>query len=162
MSYEVGDKVRVKIGLKTGKIYGEDSFVEKMESAMGNVYTVVEKLEEYPKYILSFSDIWCFTDEMLEPVETTSREISLIFVTFGNTEKAYLYKIQNGVSVDVGEKVYAETVARKSVGKTKTKPFMVDQTAFVEIATGVGIKPENVKWVLGYAVENTRYDLMEF
>ena len=66
MKFKVGDKVRVREDLIIGKWYGKDTFSIGMKDTLGGVYEV-KKIFGFG-YKLDCSDIYVYTDEMLELV----------------------------------------------------------------------------------------------
>jgi len=69
MKYKVGDKVRVRSDLVLGSYYGGYLFNRDMALKKGLETTVTAVFNEY--YLLKNDvDVWGWTDEMLEPVET--------------------------------------------------------------------------------------------
>lgn len=66
MKYKVGDRVRVKEGLKGGERYGGLHFAQGMEGCCGKVYTV-DTITNAGFARLSDGSVWVFNDAMLEP-----------------------------------------------------------------------------------------------
>lgn len=65
MKFKVGDRVRVKEGLETGRLYGDLAFTVDMEGCRGKTFVVCDT-DEYRGYKLKGA--YCvYNDEMLEP-----------------------------------------------------------------------------------------------
>ena len=73
MKYKVGDKVRVISILKAGEKYGDKKFTKYMEEYRGEVVTI-SKVYCDRYFIKEDYEGWCWTDEMIEPVEEMSAE----------------------------------------------------------------------------------------
>ena len=71
MKYKVGDKVRVRSGLKVGKGYGEHAFVHDMFKFVGKIVTIESVWKQ--GYRIEEDTYW-WTDEMFEPAEEMSAE----------------------------------------------------------------------------------------
>jgi len=65
MRFKVGDKVKVRKGLKVGKRYGTDIFNKQMRKYRGKIMTVKEINYENKTYNLRGDPIWNWTDKML-------------------------------------------------------------------------------------------------
>lgn len=77
MRYKVGDKVRVRKDLEVGKYYGSDLFAKEMKKYAGKT-TTVNKITSNNKYRLEEDENkWCWTDEMLEDVESVVMMIKI-------------------------------------------------------------------------------------
>lgn len=65
MKYKVGDRVRVRSGLKNNKMYGDQVFVKNMEQYKGKEVTILKHDNGYYK-IKEDEEYWSWTDEMFE------------------------------------------------------------------------------------------------
>ena len=75
MKFKVGDKIKVRKDLEVGKQYGEDLFTNTMHNYLGKSATVAYKGNK--KYRLDIDGgFYSWTDEMLEPVQSLSFDIS--------------------------------------------------------------------------------------
>lgn len=77
MRFKVGDKVRIKSYLVAGKIYGNETFIDKMNQYTGQVgiiQSVDEEDEDYKVLIDNNKEslAWYWTDGMLEPYNETN------------------------------------------------------------------------------------------
>ena len=72
MKYKVGDKVRIREDLVMGGNYGGSVAVDDMTDMAGSVVTIERVGEVFGYYIEEDPDDYCWTDEMLEPVEEIS------------------------------------------------------------------------------------------
>ena len=97
MKFKVGDKVRVKKDLVIGSWYGKDTFSSGMKDSLGGVFEV-EKIVGYG-YNLSCSDIYIYTDEMLEPVDDAIPEKLVIYRNSNKTIAKY-YKGDKTVTAE--------------------------------------------------------------
>lgn len=68
MKFKIGDKVRIKKGLKTGEFYDGLSFNSNMKEFEGKE-TTINHFTPLENYVLEITDKWYFNDAMLEPVE---------------------------------------------------------------------------------------------
>ena len=110
MKYKVGDKVRVREDLEVGKKYGYYNVVEDMEKYKGKEFIINEVSRSY--YRLKNENWYCWTDEMLEPVEEGEKNNM-------NIEELNLeYKNK----MDILMKEYKEKV--KELEETKEEPFI--------------------------------------
>ena len=75
MKYKVGDKVRVKKDLEVGKNYGNHDVVEDMEKYKGKEFIINEVRRNY--YRLKNENWYCWTDEMLEPIEREKNNMNI-------------------------------------------------------------------------------------
>lgn len=66
MKFKVGDRVRVKEGLKGEHSYGGISFMEDMEEYCGKVFTV-DEITPFDEVKLKGVTVWDFSEAMLEP-----------------------------------------------------------------------------------------------
>ena len=69
--FKVGDKVRVRKGLKPDHLYGGLIFTNFMETLVGKTSVVTDMSLGGDAYLLSNYNNIFWTDEMLEPVEKT-------------------------------------------------------------------------------------------
>lgn len=72
MKLKVGDKVRIKNNLISGKTYGEYRFIDKMMEYKNKVSKIVEIEDNYITIDLDNGQ-WCWTEEMLEKVKDEKR-----------------------------------------------------------------------------------------
>ena len=72
MKFKVGDKVRVREDLEVGKDYGNYNIVEDMKKYKGKEFIINEVRRNY--YRLKDENWYCWTDEMLEPVEEGEKD----------------------------------------------------------------------------------------
>lgn len=71
--FNVGDKVKVRKNLKVNERYEGVLFAPDMEKYKGQIITIEGLIHE--DYINAYRyDDWSWTDEMLEPVETTKED----------------------------------------------------------------------------------------
>ena len=75
MKFKVGDKVRVKEDLEVGKNYGHYNVVEDMEKYKGKEFIINEVSRSY--YRLKNENWYCWTDEMLEPIEREKNNMNI-------------------------------------------------------------------------------------
>lgn len=71
MKYKVGDKVRVRTDLVVDDEYGIDwgvMFAEEMDKFRGQVVTIAKVTNEGIYNIKEDDNDWCWTEDMLEPV----------------------------------------------------------------------------------------------
>ena len=79
MKYKVGDKVKVRENLKTGKTYGEMFFSEQMKEHRGQIVTI-KVVNDEGYHIEEDKQNWYWSDEMLEDVKeenTISEEMTI-------------------------------------------------------------------------------------
>lgn len=73
MKYKVGDRVKVREGLIPYQEYGTYCFVRGMIPYIGRKLTITEVCNNSRCYTAKGkSNIWCWTDEMLEPIGNES------------------------------------------------------------------------------------------
>ena len=84
MKYKVGDKVRVRSGLKSNQRYDGVYFTDEMKALEGEVFEIIKVTNIF--YNMHGSP-YNFTDSMLEPVEEMSAEE--VFEIFGIICKAH-------------------------------------------------------------------------
>ena len=70
MKYKVGDKVRIKEQLVTGRYYGEFIFINDMEGSLGKEVTITGTLRDAAYYIDLDNGAWKWTDGMIEEIAT--------------------------------------------------------------------------------------------
>ena len=75
MKFKVGDKVRVKKDLEVGKNYGHYNVVEDMEKYKGKEFIINEVSRSY--YRFKNENWYCWTDEMLEPIEREKNNMNI-------------------------------------------------------------------------------------
>ena len=75
MKYKVGDKVRVKKDLEVGKNYGHYNVVEDMGKYKGKEFIINEVSRSY--YRFKNENWYCWTDEMLEPIEREKNNMNI-------------------------------------------------------------------------------------
>lgn len=74
MKFKVGDKVRVREDLEVFTKYGNYTFVKGMEEYKGKEFIIDEVCTDYYR----LKDIgYCWTDEMLEPIEKERKEMNI-------------------------------------------------------------------------------------
>ena len=69
MKYKVGDKVRIRSDLETGKRYGDNSFATSMEQFKGKLVTIIDIVCFMDKTFYNIKEDtmnFFWTDEMLE------------------------------------------------------------------------------------------------
>ena len=81
--FKEGDRVTVRYGLSTSKLYGGVGINDEMASMGGESFVILErrvvKGQPYPGYYTTIENDWCWTDEMLEgyikeaEIDSTSR-----------------------------------------------------------------------------------------
>lgn len=86
MKYKVGDKVRVKKDLKGGEHYGGLYFGYGMENFCGKEF-VITRIYNATNISLAGVFGWCFSEEMLEPVNNSK----IVITTDGKETLARLY-----------------------------------------------------------------------
>ena len=73
MKYKVGDKVEARSDLVVNEVYGKDAFVSYMSEYLGKVVTIssfhFDLKDNITGYHIEDKGGWCFTDEMLEPLD---------------------------------------------------------------------------------------------
>lgn len=70
MRYKVGDKVRVRKDLVFNKRYGGNTFVVGMDRYSGKIMTIGYVNHRGNYIFVGDTERWCWTDEMLESVES--------------------------------------------------------------------------------------------
>ena len=65
MKFKVGDRVKVKKDLVTGKAYGKDIFIDAMEKYKGKI-VIIKAVFTYSYAIKEDRGNWAWTDEMFE------------------------------------------------------------------------------------------------
>ena len=75
MKFKVGDKVRVKEDLEVGKNYGHYNVVEDMGKYKGKEFIINEVSRSY--YRFKNENWYCWTDEMLEPIEREKNNMNI-------------------------------------------------------------------------------------
>ena len=75
MTFEVGDKVRVKKDLEVGD-YGGITFVESMKEYKGKVFEITTKRINIPQiyYVLEMQESYAWSEEMFERPTINWRE----------------------------------------------------------------------------------------
>ena len=79
MKYKVGDKVKVRENLKTGKTYGKIFFYEQMKEYRGQIVTI-KVVNDDGYHIEEDKQNWYWSDEMLEDIKeenTISEEMTI-------------------------------------------------------------------------------------
>ena len=124
MKFKVGDKVRIREDLEVGKKYGYYNIVEDMEKYKGKEFIINEVSRSY--YRLKNENWYCWTDEMLEPIEEGEKNNM-------NIEQLNL-EYKNKM-----DKLLEEYKAKVKEVKKKEEPFIekgqeyfcIDSTGFV-------------------------------
>ena len=75
MKFKVGDKVRIREDLEVGKNYGHYNVVEDMKKSKGKEFIINEVSRSY--YRLKNENWYCWTDEMLEPIEREKNNMNI-------------------------------------------------------------------------------------
>lgn len=104
MKYRVGDKVKVKEGLIGGIVYGKHAFVDSMKIYRGEIFEVNEVMRD--GYHLEGANIFCFTDEMLEPVEV-HKEGDGIIVPDPEHDNIFYLQFHDGLRIRFEDGKYA-------------------------------------------------------
>lgn len=134
MKFKVGQKVRVKMGLKNNNHYGGVFFNKEMESVVGNVFTI----GSIPlKNVYRLSDFvhphFFWTDEMLEPVEEETFKVGdVVYDKKGRkcVVKAIVYRVEY-TSTHQGYREVNEITHKKPLTKI-TKEQLADMGYEVE------------------------------
>ena len=124
MKYKVGDKVRIREDLEVGKNYGHYNVVEDMGKYKGKEFIINEVSRSY--YRLKNENWYCWTDEMLEPVEEGEKNT----MELEKLNEEYKNKM---------DKLMEEYKAKVKEVKKKEEPFIemgqeyfcIDSTGFV-------------------------------
>lgn len=104
MKYKVGDKVKIKPGLKPGSAYGNYYFSLSMASFIGYIATIQAVYEDC--YDIDLDDkIYQWTDEMFEPVEEKEKTMEkftrkdLQTCMFGETSDGSIFVVAGNLLV---------------------------------------------------------------
>ena len=132
MKYKVGDKVRVRIDLVVGRIYGAETFVSDMENLKGKQVTIKGFYDN--KYLIEEDDaIWFWTDEMLSPVEETFNVGDVVYDDKGDKvtllELAWVVRFEN---VKVGFRRFSQLRREKPLQKITRKELAEKGYVLVE------------------------------
>lgn len=99
MKYKVGDKVKIREDLVVDETYGEDSFTEEMEQYKGKTATITDVY--WGKYEIDIDDgSWCWTDEMLEDLNSALDEEKAQTVDVGYYLEYCGHKVIKNVYID--------------------------------------------------------------
>ena len=99
MKHRIGDKVKIREDLIVNNVCGSDSFTEEMEQYKGKTATITDVY--WDKYEIDIDNgNWCWTDEMLEDLDSALDEEKAQTVDIGYYLEYCGHKVIKNVYLD--------------------------------------------------------------